>query len=449
MQIIIIDDEKIKRTTMTDVLKKAGYNVESFESPIAALKYFEKFGAEIVITDIRMPALDGFEVLQKIKSLNSSTAVIMITGFGTIESAVEAMKLGAYDYITKPFSSDQLLLVISKVKRFIELENENINLLGKLYEIYSFHNIVGKSKVMRELYEKLETISKTDMGIMIEGESGTGKEIVANAIHYNSLRKNKPFIKLSCAILNESLLESELFGHVKGAFTGAIKDKKGRFELASGGTLFLDDVDDILPSVQVKLLRVLQEKEFEKVGESKPIKVDVRIICATKVNLLEKVKKNEFREDLYYRLNVIPINLPPLRDRKEDIVLLLRHFAKKIGKENLKFSNDALEALINYDWPGNVRQLENILCRIVAFSDSDIIRKDMIPNEISHVNQGSLPINFNGVEKIQFDKIVEEVELAALSWAYKKARGNQSKAAELLGIKRTTFRDKKIKYNID
>ena len=368
MRIIVIDDEKIKRTTMTDVLNKAGYNVESFETPIAALAHFEKFGSDIVITDIRMPGLDGFEVLRKVKSISPNTAVVMITGYGTIESAVEAMKLGAYDYLTKPFSSDQLLLVISKVRRFIELENENISLKEKLSEIYSFHNIIGKSRVMRQLYEKLETISKTDMAVLIEGESGTGKEIVANAIHYNSVRKNKPFIKLSCAILNESLLESELFGHVKGAFTGAIKDNKGRFELANGGTLFLDDVDDIPKSFQVKLLRVLQEKEFEKVGGNISMKVDVRVISATKVDLLSKVKKNEFREDLYYRLNVIPIKLPPLRERREDIVLLLNHFAKKIGKENLEFSNDALEVLINYNWPGNVRQLENTLCRIVAFS---------------------------------------------------------------------------------
>ena len=449
MRIIVIDDEKIKRTTMTDVLNKAGYNVESFETPIAALAHFEKFGSDIVITDIRMPGLDGFEVLRKVKSISPNTAVVMITGYGTIESAVEATKLGAYDYLTKPFSSDQLLLVISKVRRFIELENENISLKEKLSEIYSFHNIIGKSRVMRQLYEKLETISKTDMAVLIEGESGTGKEIVANAIHYNSVRKNKPFIKLSCAILNESLLESELFGHVKGAFTGAIKDNKGRFELANGGTLFLDDVDDIPKSFQVKLLRVLQEKEFEKVGGNISMKVDVRVISATKVDLLSKVKKNEFREDLYYRLNVIPIKLPPLRERREDIVLLLNHFAKKIGKENLEFSNDALEVLINYNWPGNVRQLENTLCRIVAFSKSDFITKDMIPIDISLNKQRNLPIDFNGIEKVQFDKVVEEVESAAISWAYKKTEGNQSKAAELLGIKRTTFRDKLIKYNIN
>lgn len=448
MRIIVVDDEKIKRTTMRDVLHKAGYNVESFESPIAALTHFETFSADIIITDIRMPGLDGFEVLQKVKSINPSTAVIMITGYGTIESAVEAMKQGAFDYLTKPFSSDELLLVIDKARRYLDLESENISLKEKLSELYSFHSIVGKSMVMRQLYEKLETVSKTDMAVLIEGESGTGKEIVANAIHYNSLRKNKPFIKLSCAILNESLLESELFGHVKGAFTGAVKDKKGRFELANGGTLFLDDVDDIPLSFQVKLLRVLQEKEFEKVGGDNPIKVDVRVISATKVNLQEKVIKKEFREDLFYRLNVIPINLPPLRERREDIPLLLKHFAKIKGKEDINFTQEAIDILSNYNWPGNVRQLENTFCRILAFSTSNTITAEMIPYDIKTNNTRNLPINFNGVEKIDFDRIVEEVELAAVNWAIKKANGNQSKAAELLGIKRTTFRDKMIKYNI-
>lgn len=448
MRIIVIDDEKIKRTTMQDVLCKAGYQVESFESPIAALSYFEKFGADIVITDMRMPDLDGLEVLQKVKNISSGTEVLMITGYGTIESAVEAMKLGAFDYITKPFSSDRLLLLIDKAKRYLELENENFSLKERLSEIYSFHNIIGKSKAMCQLFEKLETISKTDIPVLIEGESGTGKEIVANAIHYNSKRKNKPFVKLSCAILNESLLESELFGHVKGAFTGAVRDTKGRFELANGGTLFLDDIDDIPLSSQVKLLRVLQEKEFEKVGGNLPIRTDVRVISATKANLRKRVDDQKFREDLFYRLNVIPIVLPPLRDRKEDILLLLNHFAKRNGRENLQFSKEAIEILTNYNWPGNVRQLENTLCRIIAFSRSDMITKDAIPLDIINDKTKSLPINFNGVEKINFDKIVEEVESAAINWAYVKAEGNQSKAAELLGIKRTTFRDKMIKYNI-
>jgi DNA-binding NtrC family response regulator len=449
MKIIVIDDEKIKRIITTDSLLKAGYEVESFESPLAALSHFENFEADVVITDIRMPVLDGFDVLQKVKAKNPNTIVILMTAYGTIQSAVEAMKLGAYDYLTKPFSSDQLLLLMKKVEQLKMLKEENFFLKKKLEERFSFHNIIGKSHVMQQLYEQLETISKNNMSILIEGESGTGKEVVANAIHFNSLRKDKPFIKLNCAVLNDSLLESELFGHEKGAFTGAIKDKKGRFELANGGTLFLDDVDDMPPSSQVKLLRVLQEKEFERVGGNTLIKVDVRIICATKVNLWEKVKKGEFREDLYYRLRVIPIDLPPLRKKKEDIPLLLNHCAKKIGREGIKFTPEALDLLCDFDWPGNVRQLENTFYRIAAFAESNIISKEMIPSDIADIKADCIPINFDGAEKIDIEKILEEVEISAIKWAINKTNSNQTKSAQLLGIKRTTFRDKLIKYKIN
>jgi transcriptional regulator with PAS, ATPase and Fis domain len=323
-----------------------------------------------------------------------------------------------------------------------------VDLKEKLNEIYSFHNIIGRSKVMLKLFDELKTVSKTEMPVLIEGESGTGKEIVANALHYNSLRKNKPFVKLSCAILNEFLLESELFGHVKGAFTGAIRDKKGRFELANGGTLFLDDVDDIPISFQVKLLRVLQEKEFEKVGGDTPVKADVRIIAATKVNLAQKVEQNEFREDLYYRLKVIPLTLPPLRERKEDIPLLLEHFARKTGKTEVRFSPEAIDVLTEYNWPGNVRQLENTFCRIIAFSDSNYITREMLPGEILNKKTDFRAFNFKDAEKINLGKLLEEVEASAINWAYGKADCNQSKAAELLEIRRTTFRDRLLKYNI-
>src|SRR5690554_753474 len=449
MKVLVVDDEKLKRITTTDSLIKAGYEAEAFSSSISALSYFEKYGADVIVSDIRMPGMDGLELLQKVKTISPDVIVIMMTAYGTIQSAVKAMKLGAYDYLTKPFSSEQLLLLMEKVKHLKKLEDENILLKKKLEDRYSFHNIIGKSPVMQRLYEQLETISKNNMAVLIEGESGTGKEIVANAIHFNSSRKNKPLIKLSCAILNESILESELFGHEKGAFTGAIKDKKGRFELANGGTLFLDDVDDMPLSFQVKLLRVLQEKEFERVGGDKSIKVDVRIICATKVDLWEKVKNNEFRGDLYYRLKVIPVKLPPLRDRKEDIPLLLDHFAKKINRPELKFSQEALKLLQEYNWPGNVRQLENTFCRIAAFTNSNLITKEMISKDLMTGKGNSFPINFNDFDKINFSKIVEEIESAAINWAIKKCNGNQTKAAKLLGIKRTTFRDKMIKYNIN
>jgi len=448
MNIAVIDDEKTKRITMTDALRKAGYKAEAFASSVLAINYIEKNNVDIVITDIRMPEMDGFEVLEKVKSINNEIAVIMITAFGTIESAVEAMKKGAYDYITKPFSSDQLLLLVQKYEKVKSLLDENISLKKKLEDRYSFHNLIGKSKVMIELFDQIEMISTSEMSILIEGESGTGKEVVANAIHYNSQRKEKPFIKLSCAALNESLLESELFGHEKGAFTGAYKEKQGRFEIADGGTLFLDDVDDIPMSSQVKLLRVLQEREFERVGGTKPIKVDVRVICATKVDLWEKVKRKEFREDLYYRLRVIPIRIPSLRERKEDIPLLVEHFLQKSGKEELKFSPEALELISCYDWPGNIRQLENAVYRIAALTKHKEITKDMLPADLLCGDKQTNLISFNNNDSVDILSVIENIEKEAIGWALEKAKRNQTKAAELLKLKRTTLRDKMKKFGI-
>lgn len=448
MKIVIIEDEKTKRITMNDALIKDGYNVESFEDPVVAISYLKESEVDLVITDIRLPQMDGFEVLQKVKEMNQNIAVVMMTAFGTIESAVEAMKLGAYDYLTKPFSTDQLLLLVKKISRFKKLEEENVSLKEKLKERYSFHNIIGKSKPMQDLYDLIETISSSDVAVFIEGNSGTGKEMVANAIHYNSTRKDGPFIKLSCALLNESLLESELFGHEKGAFTGAIKFKKGRFELAHSGTIFLDDVDDIPVSSQVKLLRLLQEKEFERVGGNTTIKTDVRFICATKVDLWEKVKLNQFREDLYYRLRVMPVKLPPLCERREDIPLLINHFLKKVNKTNLHFTPDAIELLTTYHWPGNVRQLENSIYRITALIKGKEITKEMIPNDLILPKDEKTVFDFSKSNQINLDKMIQEIELSAINWACEKSNKNQSKAAELLGIKRTTLRDKMKKYNL-
>ena len=448
MNLVVIDDEKTKRITMTDALRNEGYYVESFSSSILALKYIEENHVDMVITDIRMPEVDGFEVLEKVQELKNNTAVIMITAFGTIESAVEAMKKGAFDYITKPFSSEELLLIVKKYEQLKKLLDENLSLKRKLEERYSFHNLIGKSKVMQDLFEQIELVSDNEMSILIEGESGTGKELVANAIHYNSPRKEKPFIKLSCAALNESLLESELFGHEKGAFTGAYKEKKGRFEIADGGSLFLDDVDDIPVTSQVKLLRVLQEREFERVGGTKPIKVDVRVICATKADLWEKVKKGEFREDLYYRLRVIPLKIPALRERKEDIPLLVTHFLKKSGKEKLKFTDEALNVLSCFDWPGNIRQLENAVYRIAAFAKENEISKDMIPRDLMCGEKQRQCFSFNSNEKVELEKIIDDIEKEAIHWALEKAGNNQTKASEILSLKRTTLRDKMKKFGL-
>lgn len=447
MKIFVIDDEKTKRITTHDAIRKAGYQVESFSSPVFALKEFPSFEPDLVITDIRMPDLSGFDVLNKVKELSPSTSVVMMTAYGTVESAVEAMKLGAYDYITKPFSSEHLLIIIKKIEKFKKLERENTTLRQAIKGRYSFHNIIGKSNIMQDIYNQLESVAPSDLSVLIEGESGTGKEMVANAIHFNSERKDKPFVKLSCAVLNESILESELFGHEKGAFTGAYKSKKGRFEQANKGTLFLDDVDDIPMSFQVKLLRVLQEKEFERVGSSSPTKVDVRIISATKIDLWEKVQRGEFREDLFYRLRVIPINLPPLRKRKEDIPLLVNHFLEKNEKKGDLFSHEALEILSCYDWPGNIRQLENAVMRMAHLSQNKTITPDLIPPDIICKEKSNKAL-FNGNDKLNLNELLANMEIDALNWALEKANGNQSKAAEYLSIKRTTLRDKLKKHNI-
>lgn len=448
MKVIIIEDEKIKRITLRDALRKEGYDVADFESPIFALNYIKQFGADVVVTDIKLPEMDGIEVLKLVKQVDPEIVVIMMTAYGTIENAVEAMKLGAYDYITKPFSSEKLIMILKKVEAYKKVVNENKELRRRLEERYSFANIIGRSKLMLEVYSQIEIVAQTDATVLIIGESGTGKDLVANAIHQLSSRKDKPFVKLSCAALPESLLESELFGHEKGAFTGAIKERKGRFECANGGTLFLDDVDDIPLGLQVKLLNVIQEKKFERVGGNEPIKVDVRLICASKVDLWELVKQGRFRDDLYYRISVIPIKLPPLRERKEDIPLLIEHFLKKYGGEGLEITSEAMETLIDYSWPGNVRQLENVIQRIIILSKGSKVTKEMLPSEILTEHGGKDIYSFWGKERIDLENLLSEVERQALRWALEKSMGNQTKAAKILGIKRTTLREKLKKYGL-
>lgn len=447
MRIVIIEDEKIKRITLRDALIKEGYEVADFESPIFALNYIEQNEVDVVVTDIRLPDMDGLEVLRIIKKINQDIAVIMITAYATIENAVEAMKQGAYDYITKPFSSERLIMILKKIENYKKLEQENIELKKRLEEKYSFANIVGKSKKMQNVYSQIEVVAQSDATVLIIGESGTGKDLIASAIHQLSPRKNKPFVKLSCASLPETLLESELFGHEKGAFTGAIKERKGKFECANGGTLFLDDVDDIPLSSQVKLLNVIQEKKFERIGGNESISVDVRLICASKVDLFELVKAGKFREDLYYRISVIPIKIPPLRERKEDIPLLIGYFLHKFGRPELKFSPEAMEAMIEYEWPGNVRQLENIIQRIAVLTRGNIVTREMLPAEIlSALRWGG--ISFWDREKIDLEKILKDIEQSAIKWALEKSGYNQTKAAQILNLKRTTLREKMKKYGL-
>ncbi|MBI5874464.1 MAG: sigma-54-dependent Fis family transcriptional regulator [Deltaproteobacteria bacterium] len=452
MKILIVEDEKIKRITLTDALLKEGYDVLAIDNPVEALNIFKEREFDVVITDIRLPHMDGLAFLKEIKALKPDTTAIVMTAYATVDTAIKAMKLGAYDYITKPFSSEELLLILERLKDFRRLVEENIKLKQEITERYSFGNIVGKSKKMKGVYELIETVAPRDATVLIIGESGTGKELIANAIHYNSPRKDKPFVKFSCAALAESLLESELFGHEKGAFTGAVKERRGRFELANNGSIFLDDIDDIPLSMQTKLLRVLQEKEIEKVGGTKTIKVDIRIICATKVDLLKLAKQGKFREDLYYRLNIVPINLPPLRERKEDIPLiveyLLNKYSSKMGKKT--FCHEAMKLLINYDWPGNVRELENVVERVVTLTKSNDIRVEDLPDFLMASPEKLCDRHLIDVmeEAASFEDMIKDMEIRLLTLAIKKASGNKSEAARILKMKRETFRDKVEKHGI-
>ncbi len=445
--ILIADDEKNMIWAIKRALKDENYSIFSAENGEDAVKQVKTKNLQLVLLDLRMPIMDGMEALKEIKKINKDLPVIMITAHGTMESAVEAMKIGALDYISKPFDIEELKVQIRKainvgdMSRQIEYLTEELrNATGKI--------IIGDSPQMKEILEMVNKVSKSKATILITGESGTGKELIANAIHFNSDRSNKPHIKVNCGALPENLLESELFGHEKGAFTGAIERKIGRFERADEGTIFLDEIGEISLAMQVKLLRVLQEKEIERVGGTETIKIDVRVTAATNKNLLEMVDKGEFREDLYYRLNVIPIELPPLRERKGDIGSLVDYFldkyCKEIGRKKMEISNDALSYLIDYKWKGNIRELENIIERLVILNQKGIIEKTDLPKDILYKEQGNsdfiLPIE--GIN-------LEEVEQSLIKQALEQTDYNQSKAAKLLGTTRHTLIYRMDKYNIN
>jgi len=368
--ILIIDDEPLMRLSMLDALKAVGYEVRAAATGQEGHDLLSKNTFDIVITDLRLPGSDGLALLQACKQRSPRSEVIVITAHGSVETAVEAMKLGAYDYITKPFAMDELLLIVDRVTKVLALRQENLQLREELEGKFSFEGILGKNDRMREVLEKIQLVAATDSTVLIVGESGTGKELVANAIHRNSPRRDHALIKVSCAALPETLLEAELFGHEKGAFTGALKQRRGRFELAHKGTLFLDEIGEISPVVQVKLLRVLQERQFERVGGGETIEVDVRLVCATQKDLKKEVQQGRFREDLYYRLNVVPVVLPPLRERREDILMIGEHMLQarsmKSNKPLKGFAPKAQDVLLRYSFPGNVRELENMIERAVA-----------------------------------------------------------------------------------
>lgn len=451
-KVLIVDDEKLMRVSLEKQLKKEGFFVRCMKTTEEALNHIKNEDYDVIVSDMRLAGLDEVEFLKKIKAISQKNIVIIMTSHCTVESTVTAMREGAYDYVCKPFSTEELIIKLEKAINYKKATSEIIRLRSEIQECYGHNNIIGKSKVMIKTLDTIKIIADRETTVLIQGESGTGKELIASSIHYNSSRKNGPFIKLSCAALNKEILESELFGHEKGAFTGAIKTKKGRFELADGGSMFLDDVDDIPIEMQVKLLRVLQEREFERVGGEKTISVDVRLICATKKDLTNLVKQGRFREDLYYRLNVVAITIPPLRERKEDIQLLINYFIKKYSKllkiSEPDISQEALGLLMKYNWPGNIRELENVVEHALVFSSANGIMLQNLPEHLRKFESvpGETPLSLK--DKIDYQDAIAEYEKSLIKWAHKKTNGNQVHMAEILSIPRTTLRNKMIKFNL-
>jgi DNA-binding NtrC family response regulator len=453
-RILVIDDEPDVLNIIVEILRTAGYDVVSAPNGEAGIKALDSNFFDLVFTDLMMPGIGGMDVLQHAVTRSPKTLCIILTGYGTIESSVDAIKNGAFDYITKPITSKALLITVEKALNFQSLKEENSRLKKELQKKYRFNNIVGTSKAMRKVFDLIEKVADTDGTVLISGASGTGKELIASAIHYNSSRGDKPMVVINCGAIPEELLESELFGHEKGAFTGAYKNRTGRFEMANGGTFFLDEIGEMSPSLQVKLLRVLQEQKFEKVGGTKTVHVDVRIIAATNKNLTISINKGKFREDLYYRLNVIPIKVPPLKQRKSDIPLLIDYFMKKFRseKQNLikEFSNEALEDMMGFDWPGNVREVENVIKRLTILCDNEIVQVDDLPEHIQRKTRSLEPDEEDVLDKdLNLNEAVKDYEKRLILDALEKSNWVKTKAAKLLNINRTTLVEKIKKQNLD
>ncbi|UCB45026.1 MAG: sigma-54-dependent Fis family transcriptional regulator [Spirochaetota bacterium] len=443
--ILVIDDDEAMRDSCKQALSRDGNRVEVAKDGLIGLDMLKKEAFDLVILDLKMPGLDGMDVLNAIKKDDPESIVIVITGYATIESAVEAMKRGAYDFVPKPFEPDSLRMIVKRALEKRKLALENVLLKDELMEHLGSKAIIGQSKSMKKVEDLVLKVSPTDSTVLILGESGTGKELIARAIHYHSSRKDKPFVVVDCGSLVENLFESELFGHIKGSFTGATETKYGRFELANGGTLFFDEIGNIGMNIQTKLLRVLQEREIMKVGSSQVIKVDVRLIAATNKDLQKEVKDGIFREDLFYRLSVVPIALPPLRERREDIPLLANEFLKIYNnkrKKNIRaITNRAMNALVEYDWPGNVRELENAIERAVVLSEGDLIE----PEDLFYYG---LAVDSTSKTKTGETLLLIDVEREHIIKTFKRFNGQISRAAEALGIDRKTLRFKLKKYGI-
>ncbi len=443
MKILVVDDEALVRDIVQKGLSRmGGYDVEVAQSGLEAIEKMERDIFDLVLTDLKMPEMDGLELLKTVKGTRPEMIVVLMTAYGSIETAVEAMKMGANDYITKPVDFNDLLIRISKAQKESFLLRENRLLRMEVKKKFEFNNIIGKSKKMQEVFSLIEKVALGNSTVIIYGGSGTGKELVAKAIHYNSPRVDRPFIPFNCGAIPETLVESELFGHTKGAFTGAIQAKKGLFEEANGGTLFLDEISTILPSVQVKLLRVLQEKELMRVGSTERTKIDVRMIAATNENLEENMRKGKFREDLFYRLHVFPIFLPDLKDRKDDIPLLAYHFldlySKEAKKEIKGISKEAMKLLLEYHWPGNVRELENVIARAVIMTDQDQLEPNDFPKDLA---EGFTEMIKRGVKD---RKSLHDIKSEYIKEILKEVGGNKRIASQILRVNpRTLYRFEK------
>ncbi|MDD2367403.1 MAG: sigma-54 dependent transcriptional regulator [Desulfuromonadaceae bacterium] len=449
-KILLIDDDVSLRRVLEYNLQEAGYAVYTASAAEEALQTFDSISPVLVITDMKMPGMDGMELLKAVKERSPDTMVIMITAFGSVDVAVEAMKAGAYDYITKPFNRDELRLTVARALQLRKLSEENRRLKSELSDKSDYRTVIGSSKGMERVFEVVRKVADTEVSVLITGESGTGKELVARSIHHHSSRSGSPFIAINCAAIPRELLESELFGHVKGAFTGAIKDKTGKFQQADGGTLFLDEVGDLPFELQPKLLRALQEREVEPVGGSKVERLDVRVVAATNLDIDKALADNTFREDLYYRLAVIPIHLPPLRDRLEDIPLLIRYFCVKHGFGNVSFDRSSIAALKAYRWPGNVRELENLVERLLIMRGGDIITYEELPDKICSGDiQRSLPTKPTSLFKLPQDGYsLEQLEREVVIEALERNGWNQTAAAKFLRIPRHTVLYRMEKYGI-
>ena len=445
-KILVIDDDTSLRRVLEYNLQEEGYEVETAASGEEGLRLFTKLQPDLVITDMKMSGMDGLMVLNSIKASSPETLVIIITAFGTVDVAVEAMKAGAYDYITKPFNRVALKLTVKKALQFSGLAEENKRLKDELTDKADFRSIVGSSHEMERVFAMVRKVADTEAAVLITGESGTGKELIARSIHANSSRRNGPFVAINCSAIPRDLLESELFGHTKGAFTGAIKEKSGKFKLADSGTIFLDEVGELLLELQPKLLRVLQEKEVEPLGGTKPQKLDVRVISATSLNMEKAIAGGTFRDDLYYRLSVVPIHLPPLRERREDIGLLIKYFSAKHGGENISFDKMAFEALTMFSWPGNVRELENTVERLLIMRNNDVISFNELPDKFREHSSTRkhgvvrLPDEGYSLEQLEREIVIEALERNA--W-------NQTAAARFFRIPRHTLIYRIEKYCIE